>query len=351
MTLPDPSSPRKEPPRRVSRRGLYIPYAIAVVLVVGWCCAWFWIRAQAEQRMDAARVQMTAAGYPISWQSRRIDGFPFRLDLHLTGAHIGEPSGWSLDLPRLEAEADAYDPGHWILAAPDGATFTRPKDGGVAVQAKVLRASLSHFGEHPPRLSVEGEDLIFTAAPGAKPYFITAAKAFNLHLKAGPDDQGAVYVGLDQAKANLTGLMARIAQGKPVGITADAIFSNATEFQGASWPAAVDGWRRAGGRFQVRQLTIAAGEAVLDAKSGVLSVSDQGRVSGSLNASLRQAPQALGAMGQAGKITPDAAQKGASAAQAAQAAQQGDVAHMTLDFKDGQSWLGPIPIGPAPKVF
>lgn len=348
MTLPDPDSPRKATPRRVGRRGLYIPYAIAVVLVVGWCGAWFWIRGQAEQQLDAARARMTAAGYPISWQTRRIDGFPFRLDLHLTGAHIAEPSGWSLDLPRLEAEANAYDPGHWILAAPDGASFNRPKEGGVAVQAKVLRASLSHFGEHPPQLSVEGEDLSFTAAPGAKPYFITAAKGFNLHLKAGPSDQGAVYVGLDQAQASLTGLMARIAEGKPVGITADAIFSNAAEFQGPSWPGAVDAWRRAGGRFQVRQLTIAAGDAILDAKSGVLSVSDQGRVSGSLNASLRQAPQALGAMSQAGRIAPDAAQKGAAAAQAAQ---QGDAAHMTLDFKDGQSWLGPVPIGPAPKVF
>jgi len=343
MTLPDTPSPRK-----ARRLGLYLPYGLAVALAIGWSGAWFWIKDRVEHEMDAARDRLTAGGYPVSWTSRRIDGFPFRLDLHLTGAHIGEPSGWSLDLPRLEAEAYAYSPDHWILVAPDGAAFNRPKEGGVAVQAKVLRASLSHFGEYPPRLSVEGEDLAFTAAPGAKPYFITAAKGFNLHLKAGPDDQGAVYVGLDQAQANLSGLMARIAQGKPLGITADAIFSNAAEFRGASWPAAVDGWRRAGGRFQVRQLTIAAGDSILDARSGALSVSDQGRISGSLNASLRQAPQALGAMGQAGRITPDAAAQGASVAEAAQ---QGDVAHMTLDFKDGRTWLGPIAVGPAPKVF
>ncbi|MGA0599932.1 DUF2125 domain-containing protein [Caulobacter sp. KR2-114] len=343
MTLPDPSSPRK-----VRRTGLYVPYAIAVVLAVGWCGAWFWIERQAEQQMDAARARLTAGGYPISWTSRRIDGFPFRLDLHLTGVRIGEPSGWGLELPRLEAEANAYDPGHWILAAPQGATFTRPRDGGVAVQAKVLRASVSHFGEYPPRLSVQGEDLTFAAAPGARPYFVSAAKGFDLHLRAGPGDQGAVYVGLDQAQANLTGLMARIAQGKPVGITADAIFSNAAEFRGGSWPTAVDSWRRAGGRFQVRQLTIAAGESILDARSGVLSVSDVGRVSGSLNASLRQAPQALGAMGEAGRITPAAASQGA---QAARAAQQGDVAHMVLDFQDGQTKLGPVVIGPAPRVF
>jgi len=348
MTLPDPP-----PPRKVRRRGLYAPYVLALVLAAGWCGAWFWIRGEAERRMAAARDQLAASGYTLAWQSRRIDGFPFRLDLHLTGVKVGEPSGWAVSLPRLEAEAYAYSPTHWMLVAPDGVTFTRPRDGGVAVQAKVLRASLSNFDQHPPRLSIEGEDLTFAAAPGAKPYFITAAKGFNLHLRAGPNDQGAVYVGLVQANATLSGLMARIAEGKPIGLTADAIFSKAGEFQGKDWPGAVQAWNAAGGAFQVRQLTVQAGESVLDARSGVLSVDPDGRVRGTLRAALRQAPQALTVMGQAGKITPKAAEDASSAAMAAQAgaAQQGDVAHVTLDFKNGRTVLGPVSVGPAPKVF
>jgi hypothetical protein len=343
MTLPDSPTPRK-----VRRRGLYAIYGAALIAVAAWCVAWFWIKDRAEQELDAGRDRLTAAGYPLSWQTRRIDGFPFRLDLHLTGVRLGEPSGWALAIPRLEAEAYAYAPDHWLMVAPDGVSFTRPKGGGVAVQAKLLRASLSHFGEYPPRLSVEGEDLTFAAEPGAQPYFITAAKGFNLHLKAGPSDQGAVYVGLDQAQANLTGLIARIAQGKPIGITGDAIFSKAAEFQGASWPAAAKGWNAAGGRFQVRQLTVAAGESILDARSGDLTIGPDGRVQGTLNASLRQAPQALGAMNAAGKITDAAASQASSETKAAQ---QGDVAHLTLDFRDGRTLLGPIAIGPAPKVY
>ncbi len=343
MTLPDPQSPRK-----VRRRGLYAPYLIALVLAAGWSGAWFWVRAKAEREMDAGRERLVAAGYPVSWQSRRIDGFPFRLDLHLTGFRLGEPSGWAIAIPRLEAEAYAYSPDHWMLVAPDGVTFTRPRDGGVAVQARVLRASLSHLTEYPPRLSVEGGDLTFAAAPGARPYFITAAKGLNLHLKAGPNDQGAVYVGLDQANAQLSGLMARIAQGKPIAITADAIFSKAGQFQGRDWPSAVQGWSAAGGAFQVRQLTVAAGESILDARSGMLSVDPDGRVRGSLKATLRQAPKALDAMGRSGAITEKAAD---SAASIAQGAQQGDVANVTLDFRDGQTTLGPVSVGPAPKVY
>ncbi|HEX7761696.1 MAG TPA: DUF2125 domain-containing protein [Caulobacteraceae bacterium] len=343
MTLPDPQSPRK-----VRRWGLVLPYAMAIILAAGWCAGWFWVRGQAERQMDAQRDRLVAAGYPISWQGRRIDGFPFRLDLHLTGVRIGEPSGWGLAIPRLEAEAYAYSPDHWIMVAPEGVTFNRPNDGGVAVQARGLRASLSHFGEYPPRLSVEGEDLAFTAAPGAKPYFITAAKAFNLHLRAGPNDMGAVYVGLDQANANLTGLMARIAQGKPIAITADALFTRAGQFQGRDWPSAVQGWSGAGGAFQVRQITVAAGESILDARSGALSVGPDGRLQGSLKASLRQAPKALAAMSQSGAISRQSAE---GATSVAEEAQQGDAANLTLDFQDGQTTLGPVTVGPAPKVY
>ena len=286
MTLPDPQSPRK-----ARRWGLYLPYAMAVILAAGWCAGWFWVRGKAEQRMDAERDRLAAAGYPVSWQSRAIGGFPFRLDLHLTGVRLGEPSGWGLAIPRLEAEAYAYSPDHWVLVAPDGVTFNRPKDGGVAVQARALRASLSNFGDRPPRLSVEGEDLTFTAAPGAKPYFIIAAKTFDLHLRAGPNDMGAVYVGLGQADANLTGLMARIAQGKPIAITADALFTKAGQFQGRDWPGAVRAWSAAGGAFQVRQITVAAGESILDARSGALSVDPDGRLRGSLKPACGRPPR------------------------------------------------------------
>ncbi len=349
MTLPDPQSSRK-----VRRWGLGLPYAMAIILAAGWCVGWFWVRGQAEQQMDAERDRLVAAGYPVSWQTRSIDGFPFRLDLHLTGVSLGEPSGWALAIPRLEAEAYAYSPDHWVLVAPDGVTFNRPKGGGVAVQARALRASLSNFGDYPPRLSVEGEDLTFTASPGAKPYFVTAAKAFNLHLRAGPNDMGAVYVGLDQADANLTGLMARIAQGKPIGITADALFTKAGAFTGRDWPGAVQAWSAAGGAFQVRQITVAAGDSILDARAGALSVDRDGRLAGSLNASLRQAPKALAAMGRAGAITPRSAESAASVAQAAQQGagdQQGAAAHLTLDFKDGQTTLGAVSVGPAPRVY
>ena len=93
---------------------------------------------------------------------------------------------------------------------------------------------------------------------------------------------------------------------------------------------------------------LAAGESILDAHSGTLSVGDDGRLRGSLQASLRRAPHALAVMGQSGAISPVSAQ---NASTVARTAQQGDIAHLTIDFQAGETTLGAASIGPAPRVY
>ncbi len=332
MTLPDP-----DPPRKPRRAGLYIPFALLAIIVAGWSGGWFWVRGEALRRLDAARASLSSGGVSVDWKSRAISGFPFRLDVDFDDLRV-----------RLKAEAYVYDPDHWVLVAPDGVAFVRPIGGPVSVRAKALRASISSIGGHPPKLAVEGLDLSFEPAPGAKPFFVSAAKTLQFNLRAGPNDQGQVYLQLGEAKARLAGLFARVAAGKPVSVEVDGVFNHASALVGGDWPSAVDAWRAAEGTMQVRSLKVAAGDAVLDAHSGTLSVGSDGRLRGSLHATLRQAPRALAAMGQEGAIAPEAAY---SAAAVATARTQGDIASMTIDFQAGQTTLGPVAIGPAPRVY
>ncbi|MEP6967942.1 MAG: DUF2125 domain-containing protein, partial [Pseudomonadota bacterium] len=274
--------------------------------------------------------------------------FPFRLDLDLADARLRGRSGWILAAPRLEAEAFVFSPGHWVAVAPEGVTFIRRSGGPVAVKARVLRASLSDAGARPPRLSIEGEGLTFAAPPGAEPFFVTAAREFHLHTRPGPGDRGAVFVELKQASVRLSGLMGRIAAGKPVGLAADAVYSHAGALAGEDWPSAVRAWTSAGGALFVRRIEVDAGDAVLDARAGTLTVGPDGRLQGSLTATLRQAQRALAAMGEAGAIAPEAA---GAAAMVVGARGQGSLATVTLDFQAGRTTLGPAAIGPAPKVY
>lgn len=345
MSVPDPSPARKPP----SRWALYIPFLIALVLIIAWSGLWVWARGQALSRMDEGVAALDHAGYRIAWKERDLGGYPFRLDITLTDARIQERSGWALAAPKLEAEAELYSPGHWLFATPDGLTFTRPEKGPVNVSGKMLRASLTDLEKTPPSFSFEGVGLTFQPAPGAQPFAFSAAERVEFHLRAGPDDEGGVFAHLDGGKARLSGLFARIAGDKPISMVWNATLSKMSAFRGQDWPSAVRNWTAAGGRMTLRQAGVTAGDAVIGANGGTLAVGADGRLRGVLEVTLRQAPRALSAMGDDGTIPKESAQAAADVAQARQGAD--GAARATVNFEAGRTTLGPVAIAPAPKVY
>jgi hypothetical protein len=344
MSLHDPLAARK--PRRL---GLYLPFLLLLLAAVAWTVFWLWARGEVEKRMDATVADLGRSGYQIAWSRRTLGGYPFRMDVSLSDARIHDPSGWALQTPLLEGEAFLYAPGHWMLAAPQGLTFVRPAGGAVSVTGKVIRASLTNLNKRPPSFSFQGEGLAFQPAAGAEPFALSAAELVELHLRAGPDDEGGVFARVDKGKARPGGLLGRIAGDKPVFLVWNSTLSKMSAFDGADWPDAVRHWTDAGGVMTVRDSSkLTAGEALIAAKSGTLSVGRDGRLRGVLEVGLRQAPWALGAMAEKG-VLPSTTADAASAVAAAR--QAGDTAHATLNFEAGQTTLGPVALGPAPKVF
>lgn len=344
QAVPDPDAPGK--PRRF---WLYAPWVLLLIGVAAWSAAWVWLSGEIGRRLDLAAGQARQAGYEMTWKDRRVSGYPFRLDVNFTELRARTPNGWGLMIPRLETEAFMHAPGHWVLAAPQGLTFVRPVGGAVEMKGELIHASLHDFDKHPPSFSFEGAKLTFQPAAGAQPFALAAADHVALHLRPGPDDQGAVMFKLDNGKAQLSGLFARMAGDKPISMVFDAILSRMSGFQGADWPTAARAWARSGGQIQVRQAGVTAGLAVIGAQPGTLRVGDDGRLQGGLDVTLRQAPQALTAMAETGVIPPETAI--AATAVAVARSGPGDVARATLTFQAGQTTLGPVAIGPAPQVF
>ena len=346
---PNQTLPVSDAPRKHGRWLLLGPWiAFAAVLLLG-SGAWVYLRFETVKRMDAQAGQLRAAGYDIAWESRKIGGFPFRLDVDMTKVRVAEPSGWAVEAPRLEAEAAIYSLGRWVASAPQGISLTRPGSGTVNIQAKVLRASVSGMDIAPPRLSVEGQDLIFTTPAGAGPYPLRAAKELQIHTRRGPDDQAQLLFRLDGATADLPALMGRIAQGKPITIVWDSVFSHASALRGADWPSAVQAWTAAGGKIALKNANMTAGDAQLNAASGTLGVGFDGRLRGDMQVELRQAPRALIAMGETGAAEPQAAAAAAAVVQARQG--QDAAARAAIVFEAGQATLGPVGLGPAPRIY
>jgi len=328
MTLHD-----QEDRRKPSRRALYIPWILLVVLAVAWSAGWFWLRGETRRQMDAGAAELRAAGYTVSWDDRTFGGYPFRIDSNMTGFRIGEPSGWSISAPNIRAEAFVYKLDHWVAYAPDGVVLNRPIGGPVTIKGKGLRASLSGIDETVPRVAVEGFGLTFAPAPGAQPYLLRSADHLDLHLRPGPQDQGAVLLKVDGARALLPGLLSRIAQDQPVSMDVEMILSKMSAMEGRDWRSMVRSWADAGGTATLQNASLTGGGAVLAAHGGALSVGDDGRVEGGLDVDLRKAGEALSDMS-GGMIPPQAGFAGAN-----------------LKFEGGQTILGPLPIAPAPRVY
>ncbi|HET6971285.1 MAG TPA: DUF2125 domain-containing protein [Phenylobacterium sp.] len=345
--MPHPSAPRKP-----SRLGLYGPFILLLIFVAVWSVAWFRARAEVVRRLDEGAAALRRGGYELSWGERAVGGYPFRLDVTLTDAHIRDRSGWALQAPKVEAEAFMHAPTHWVVAAPQGLTFVRPLGGPVRVTGRLIRMSLSHFDNWPPNLSFEGTGLAFAAAPGATPFGLSAADRVEFHLRQAPaalGDEGGAWLSVTNGKARFSGLLGRIAGDKPISIEWDGRLSKMSALRGRSWADAVQRWTAAGGRMSVKRGGLTAGDALIGVNSGDLGVSAEGRLSGVLDVSLRQAPRALGELGATGAIPADRAEAAAEVARARQGA--GDVAHATLNFEAGRTTLGPVAISPAPKVF
>lgn len=335
MSLPDPA-----PPRKFRRLGLWLPFAALILAAAAWTGAWLWARGEAERRMDLAVANLAKAGYQVGWKSRVLNGYPFRLDVTLTDFRVSEPSGWALEAPLFEAEGYMHAPGHWMLATPRGLTFVRPVGGAVAVTGVNLRASLKDLDKRPPSFSFQGVKLAFAPAAGAQPFALAGADKIEVHLRPGPDDEGGVFLKVDGAAAAPSALLGRVAAGKPVAIEWNSTLSKMSAFTGEDWPGAVRAWTAAGGTMTVRRAGITAGDAGIGVNSGSLSAGADGRLRGTLDVSLRQAPRILAALAETGAIAPQVAQVAAAVAEA----------RADLTFEAGQTSLGPIPIGRAPVV-
>jgi len=345
--MPDQAAPRK-PPRRF---WLVAPYALLAVAFLGWSAGWVVLKGQMEQRMDKSAADLRRAGFDVAWKERKVAGYPFRFYVTLTEARLREPSGWALDVPVLKAEASAFNVKHWMLVASDGAVVTRPVAGPLRVTGKALRASFVATDAPLPRIAVEGVQLIFTPEAGARPFALSKAEKLEFHLVPGGKDEAALLFRIDGGKAAASGLTARLAGEKPVSVLWDSLISQRDALTGPDWPQAVRHWTDAGGSMTLRKGGITLGDTSVGIGSGSLTVGVDGRLRGTLNTQMNRGSGALLAMGETGLIEPAAAQIAAAVVQARELTSDGKSAQATISFEAGRTTLGPVAIGPAPKVY
>jgi len=318
-----------------------------VATVVGWTLVWRSFAARIADGMDVQAAALREEGYTAGWKARTITGYPFRYRVVLTDATIGEPTGWGVAMPRLEAEAAAYNPSVVVLVAPQGLRLSRPGKPVLEVGGEALRMSLGGLPSPLPRISVEGVGVTLKSA-GAPPAF-SGVERIEARLRPQDDGGAQVFFRLDRADATPDTMLATITSGEPVTLAIDGVATQANALQGRGWAGILQGWSEAGGVFNTASGGLEAGTALVSIRRGALSVDPTGRLAGELALSLQSAPQAVLSMGAVGVLPDDTAAVATGLAGVRGGGQESF--DLTFGFRDGQTWLGPLPLGEAPRLY
>ena len=342
--MPDQTAPRKPP----SKVWLYGPFVMLALGIMAWSLVWLAISAQVTKGMDEAAAGLRARGWSVSWSDRWVDGYPFRIDVTVQNPALREPSGWGFSAPSLKAQAYAYHLDNWIVVAPPAGFVLQRPTGPVAITG-LLRASFAGFDAAPPRIAVEGVDLVMTPGPGAAPFFLGKADHFGLYLRPVTGGGAEAAIRYDGGVSTPNTLLGRLSNQHTTAMIGDVVITRYAALIGPDSTAAIRAWSAAGGHLQVVGFGVAGDGASLGVAPTTLSVDANGRLNGHLAVVAPNAPRVIRALGDGGLGGRIAAEGAADLVEL----QSGGAAkaRFALTFEDGMAKVGPIPIAPAPKVY
>ncbi len=340
---------------RHSRRGLAVPFVVVGLCLAVWTGWWFWLTDQVETRLTAQVEVLRRDGWTISHAPVRTTGWPFRTRVSMPRAAILAPSGHGVAAPGLVAEANAWNPDHWVVVAPDGLILTRAGKGRVAVGGDGLRFSVSHPRDRFPDLRAEMIRPTFTALPGAEPFPIASAERIQLETRPHLTDGKAATDELDmlfrlvEARGRPGGPVEGATRQGRLSADIEGTIVGASRLRGMDSAGVFAAWTAAGGRFTAVRGRLKAGDSTAVISSDALSAGPDGRLQGSLALTAERPMAAIA--GLAGSRSGAVNRPGAVGAAAATATTGERPVDLILQFRDGRAWLGPFALAPAPRLF
>ncbi|WP_296816967.1 DUF2125 domain-containing protein [Brevundimonas sp.] len=339
----------------MSRRrsfGIAFPFLILALVVGGWTVWWFTLVSRLEAGLDQGAARLREAGWEISHAEPIVTGWPFRARLELADVEVVMPSGHGLRSEHMLAEALAYQPDRWVLMAPDGLSLGRGAKGWTSVTGQALRASVSGLSRTPPRVVVELNQPRFAAEAGAAPFPIASAERLIINLipgdATGADEAGLLFE-LTGAAGRPGGPLEAMAEQRPFDLSAEAVIGQAGALDGATWTEALSAWAREGGALTEVRTEATAGEDYIRGASDQLMADANGRMTGDFRIDMRGGTAPLVGLASAPGVDPQAAAAVRLGVQITSGL-RGDTG-LTFRFTDGRTRVGPIDLGPAPKVF
>ncbi|AYG94895.1 DUF2125 domain-containing protein [Brevundimonas naejangsanensis] len=348
-------------PPHHSRKGLIVPFAIVAVGLALWTGWWFYLTRQIETRLEAKVAGLEQAGWRVTHADLRTTGWPMHARVTIRHLDVVAPSGHAVAAPVVIAQANAYNPTRWVMAAPDGLVVTRGVKGKAAIRAEGIRMSVHGLTQRWPNVALELEKPVFTALPGAEPFPLKQAGLVQFYMRPHlvgsdtPTDDVDVLFRLVDAEGRPGGPVEGFAQSGKLNAQIEAVIEKASALRrGADAHGLLSAWTAAGGRFIDVKGELGAGESKAFVSAESLSADDKGRLEGQVFVRAEKPLAAIvGLAGaqQGGALDRAAAAKAAAATPQGGTGADGQGVELSILFRDGRTYLGPFALAPAPQLF
>jgi hypothetical protein len=330
--------------RGVAMRWLLGVVIAAAVLWGGW---WFAASTAMERGAVAAFDAMTARGLVATRSDLSVRGFPNRLDLTLTDPAVSNPAtGLGYRAEFFQLYTLTWRPWHVIAAFAPEQRVTTP--GGDAVLTSTrMQASLVLQPDTAlglDRMALAG-DAVTLSVPAPENEVRIGAETVRFATRLDPTRDNTHEIGLDIAGLDAglppgTGLPPR---AERLRIVAFAGFSAPLDrFAGETRPELL--------RLDLSEMSLIWGDFQLTA-DGALTVDAGGFAEGRISIRLDNWETALSAATAIGLVRPEIAptwaELGRRLAEASGDPRQID---LPLTIAGGRMSLGPLPLGPAPRL-
>lgn len=346
------------PAKRVSRVGLYAPFALLGLVVFFWSAAWFVVQARVSDNLAAWREREASLGRRWACGEESFKGFPFRIEFDCRNPTFDwqTPTGIiSTKAQRVRLFAQVYRPNHIIAEAEGPLASIRPDGLTTELDWEALQISAVEEGGRAERISFVAGKPTWRLVQGGETAGAGAANGLELHLRPTPqrhslDGSYDLAVKLDQA--DIPAIRAIGGPADPVDLDINAIISRAAALLGRTPQDSLEAWRLLGGTLTLWPLNASIGPRRLIAR-GDLTIDTGRRPSGRIDISAAGLDEFVTRIGGGNRQIAAFVMGGLEllGGRQNQADPSGLKAIPPLRFESGRMFFGPLPIGPAPVLY
>jgi hypothetical protein len=338
----------------INRLFIYGPFVLFVLLATGLSVRWWYVADDFSRTLDKANGRQIAPGVTLHFGSKRIAGFPFRLDAVFKGFSIEVatphgPSRWQSDdfaLHRL-----TYGRGQMIFEAAGRQTLRWTRNDGSS-RSLALSVGSIHASAIESDDVLSRADIVIVGVVSAA----FAAREIQLHLRHDPArDALNLFVS-----ANDIHLPAHSVSSFGDSISAVEVTTTLNpgkSFDGlrageAQWPNALDSWRQASGTAQLDDVLITFGRFSARG-TGMLAIDANKRPEGIVDFKIAGISQFLSEAGKRGLGGGKGKGLGPALIDRAAKAGSDDMGRIgvVLGFKDGVAYLGDEAAGTVAPLY